>query len=135
MPMRNQMEVDKNCHFRQLFPLIDKVPNLHPPLQNAYQVVSYCYYQLSIWRNHMQEHYIPNPEDQHDKNYIECKAAIAEIVRISAGIDRILLMSHNKGMAAKIIREQWDPKMDVALEKVKISLAKWMVGMHSLAEY
>ena len=89
----------------------------------------------NIVANHMQEHYIPDHEDQHDKNYIEFRAAIAEVDRISEEMDKVLLMSHNKGIAAKMIREQLDPKMDVALNWAKIALAKWMVGMHSLAEY
>ena len=89
MPMRKQLEVDKNCHFNKPFFWFVK-DQASPPSQNVYPVVSYIHYQLSIWRNHMQEHYITNPEDQHDKNYIEFKAVIAEIVRISIGIDLII---------------------------------------------
>ncbi len=83
----------------------------------------------------MQVQYNPNPEDQHGKSYIEFRAAIAEINSMTQEMDSVLLMSHDKEAAARLIREKWDPKMGVALEKGKISLAKWMVGIHSLALY
>ena len=40
----------------------------------------------------------------------------------------------HKAAAARLIRERFDPEMDVVLEKAKIALAKWIVGLNSIVE-
>ena len=71
------------------------------------------------------------PENQNDRNYLEFRDTIDDIERMAKEIEYILT-TEDKITAAKVIREHWDPKMDVALDKAKIALAKWMVGIHSL---
>jgi hypothetical protein len=72
------------------------------------------------------------PENRHDRNFLEFKDTISEIERMMKEMEYVLTSSYDTGTAAKAIREHWDPKMDVALDKAKVALAKWMVGLHSL---